>query len=230
MPNIIELEAIKSADVDTVSDRISRNDLSRPDVTIRDYIPGDDIRRINWKLTARTGKLSVREYTGEEKEGIALILDAAKKSDDPGIYLPLENRMLEAAIALTLFFKNKNIPVTVFSMRRDISEFPVDSAETFEAFYRAMAGLFFDQAADSATSYASLPGRAGVFDSRIVFIITAEVCAEALEISRQISGQGSDVVIYHVNDEPGKSGSPAEVGPHIKVVPVPVGSKLTEVL
>ena len=230
VPNIIELEAIKSADVDTVSDRISRNDLSRPDVTIRDYIPGDDIRRINWKLTARTGKLSVREYTGEEKEGIALILDAAKKSDDPGIYLPLENRMLEAAIALTLFFKNKNIPVTVFSMRRDISEFPVDSAETFEAFYRAMSGLFFDQAADSATSYASLPGRAGVFDSRIVFIITAEVCAEALEISRQISGQGSDVVIYHVNDEPGKSGSPVEVSPHIKVVPVPVGSKLTEVL
>ncbi len=230
VPNIIELDTIRSIDTDTVSDRESRSDLSRPDATVRDYIPGDDIRRINWKLTARTGKLAVREYTGEEKEGIALVIDAAKKSDDPVVYLPLENRILEAAISLALYFKNKNIPVSVFSMRRDIREFPVDSAQTFETFYRAMASLSFDSAAVSASRYAALSEHAGVFDSRIVFIITAEVNAEAVDTAKRVNDQGGDVVIYHVTGEQGDAGEPVEVSPHTRIVQVPAGAKLGEVL
>ena len=230
VPNIIELDTIRSVDTDTVSDRESRTELSRPDATIRDYIPGDDIRRINWKLTARTGKLAVREYTGEEKEGIALVIDAAKKSDDPVVYLPLENRILEAAISLALYFKNKNIPVSVYSMRREVSVFPVDSAETFETFYRAMASLSFDTAAKSALQYAALSEHAGVFGSRIVFIITADISPEALETAERINDQESDVVIYHVTGEQDGPEEPVETGPHTRIVQVPVGSGLKEVL
>jgi len=40
---------------------------------LREYLPGDDIRSIDWRVTARTGKPVVRIY-GEEKERPALIL------------------------------------------------------------------------------------------------------------------------------------------------------------
>jgi uncharacterized protein (DUF58 family) len=40
---------------------------------LRDYLPGDDIRSIDWRVTARTGKPVVRIY-GEEKERPALLL------------------------------------------------------------------------------------------------------------------------------------------------------------
>lgn len=40
---------------------------------VREYLPGDDIRSIDWRVTARTGKAAVRIYD-EEKERPALIV------------------------------------------------------------------------------------------------------------------------------------------------------------
>ena len=40
---------------------------------VREYLPGDDIRSIDWRVTARTGKPAVRVYD-EEKERPALIV------------------------------------------------------------------------------------------------------------------------------------------------------------
>lgn len=40
---------------------------------VREYLPGDDIRSIDWRVTARTGKAAVRVYD-EEKERPALIV------------------------------------------------------------------------------------------------------------------------------------------------------------
>lgn len=40
---------------------------------LRDYLPGDDIRSIDWKVTARTGEPHVRVYT-EERDRPALLL------------------------------------------------------------------------------------------------------------------------------------------------------------
>lgn len=40
---------------------------------VRDYLPGDDIRTIDWRVTARTGKPAVRVYS-EEKERPALVV------------------------------------------------------------------------------------------------------------------------------------------------------------
>ena len=40
---------------------------------LRDYLPGDDVRAIDWKVTARTGEPHVRVYT-EERDRPALIL------------------------------------------------------------------------------------------------------------------------------------------------------------
>jgi uncharacterized protein (DUF58 family) len=40
---------------------------------LRDYLPGDDIRSIDWRVTARTTKPTIRVY-GEEKERPAILL------------------------------------------------------------------------------------------------------------------------------------------------------------
>ena len=101
LPNIIRLEDLRSVNIDTLSDREALADLTTPDVEIRDYIPGDDIRRINYKQSARLDKLMIRKFTGEEKEGVGIILDPRRISEDENVYLPVENRMLEIVIAVS---------------------------------------------------------------------------------------------------------------------------------
>lgn len=53
-----------------------------PDYEIREYVPGDDLKNIHWKLTAKTGRPMVRERlaTGREKINVLLALtkDAAE--------------------------------------------------------------------------------------------------------------------------------------------------------
>jgi uncharacterized protein (DUF58 family) len=43
--------------------------------SLREYIPGDDIRHIDWKISAKFGKLFVKRYTGEMSFPPLIILD-----------------------------------------------------------------------------------------------------------------------------------------------------------
>lgn len=45
---------------------------------VREYMPGDDIRRIDWKATARTGQLKTKEYELEAHLRILFVLDATE--------------------------------------------------------------------------------------------------------------------------------------------------------
>jgi uncharacterized protein (DUF58 family) len=43
--------------------------------SLREYVPDDDYRRIDWKATARRGNLIVREYEAERNQSVVLVLD-----------------------------------------------------------------------------------------------------------------------------------------------------------
>lgn len=47
----------------------------------RTYNPGDDIRKIDWKVYGRTDRFYVKEYEGETNTGIQLILDCSRSMD-----------------------------------------------------------------------------------------------------------------------------------------------------
>ncbi|RDI95506.1 DUF58 domain-containing protein [Meiothermus sp. QL-1] len=42
---------------------------------VREYQPGDEVRRIDWNVTARTGKLHIRQYREEKEVTVWLIVD-----------------------------------------------------------------------------------------------------------------------------------------------------------
>lgn len=46
---------------------------------LREYIPGDSIRDIDWKASSRSGKMLVKRYTAEKKHNIMLVFDTGKK-------------------------------------------------------------------------------------------------------------------------------------------------------
>jgi uncharacterized protein (DUF58 family) len=46
--------------------------------SLRDWVPGDDLRHIDWKATARRGKVIARQYEAERRQQVLLVLDTGR--------------------------------------------------------------------------------------------------------------------------------------------------------
>lgn len=47
---------------------------------VRDYVPGDEVRRVNWKASARLDRLFSNEYEGERSGDVVIVLDARREA------------------------------------------------------------------------------------------------------------------------------------------------------
>jgi uncharacterized protein (DUF58 family) len=45
---------------------------------VRDYVPGDDVRAIDWKVTARAGRPYIKRFTEEREQTLMLLVDASR--------------------------------------------------------------------------------------------------------------------------------------------------------
>ncbi len=69
---------------------------------IKNYIPGDDVRTVNWKATAKRGALMVNQYQDEKSQPIYSIIDLGRV-----MKMPFEGlKLLDYAINSTLAFSN----------------------------------------------------------------------------------------------------------------------------
>jgi len=53
----------------------TRRGLGQDLYALREYEPNDDLRRVDWKATARSTKLTVREFSAEDDKRVNIILD-----------------------------------------------------------------------------------------------------------------------------------------------------------
>lgn len=72
--------------------------------SMRDYQPRDDLRHIDWKATARTRRLTVREFTSEDERRISIVLDTGIPTDaDEDVNERFEHGVVQAASLLKHF-------------------------------------------------------------------------------------------------------------------------------
>jgi len=72
--------------------------------SLRDYQPQDDLRHIDWKATARSRNLTVREFTAEDERRITVVLDTRDLSDFEESFVPrFESGVVQAASLLKHF-------------------------------------------------------------------------------------------------------------------------------
>lgn len=69
---------------------------------IRDYVRGDDVRKINWKATARRQSLMVNQYQDEKSQHVYCVIDMGRS-----MKMPFEGlSLLDYAINSSLVFSN----------------------------------------------------------------------------------------------------------------------------
>lgn len=76
--------------------------------SLREYVQGDDYRRLDWKATARKNKLVVREYEAERNQSVILMLDYGRLMlAEVGNRLKLDH-VLDATLLLANAVVNAN--------------------------------------------------------------------------------------------------------------------------
>ncbi len=89
---------------------------------VRPYYPGDEVRRIDWNVTARTGNPFVRRYQEERESTVMLVVDASASGDfgTTGRF----KRELAAELAAVLSFaatrNNDRVGLLIFTDRVEL--------------------------------------------------------------------------------------------------------------
>jgi uncharacterized protein (DUF58 family) len=60
----------------------NRRGLGQDLLALRDYQPNDDLRRVDWKATARVRRLIVREFAAEDERRVTVVFDTRLRQSE----------------------------------------------------------------------------------------------------------------------------------------------------
>jgi uncharacterized protein (DUF58 family) len=84
-------------------------------LALRDYQPQDDLRHIDWKATARTRRLTVREFTSEDERRVTIALDTTTRLQDrPNDFGARFEEAVVIAASLVAHFIAEGVEVRLF--------------------------------------------------------------------------------------------------------------------
>ncbi len=201
---IPRIDIIEGTDLDETV-RASGNvqkSMQVPDIPVRDYVPGDDIRIINWKATARSGKPVVRTYSGENSQSVCIIMDPVRYSSDPAGYLPLENKILETTIALSYYFSSKGISTKVCSFKDKIVKYDFSDISRFQSSYRSLSSFAFRPACDSDRFFTDCSADPEILSASSHVFVLHEWSAGAGHLSDILSRYSTVSSVLIVTDDP----------------------------
>lgn len=96
-----ELIAISNRLMDAGIKKIRRVGRTMEFDQVKDYVPGDDIRTINWKATARKASLMVNQYEDERSQNVYSIIDKGRVMKMPFEGLTLLDYAVNASLVIS---------------------------------------------------------------------------------------------------------------------------------
>jgi uncharacterized protein (DUF58 family) len=193
----------------------------------RPYMPGDDIRRIDWRLFARSDRFYVKEFEADSNANFVVLLDRSRSMQfsshgvsklDYGRYL---------AACLVHFAHKQRDRVGLVTFDSDIVDFVPPSAKHREAVLHALDRLEGGGPGELARPLAKT---AEASRRRGIFVLISDLYEDpdaALRAVRHLAQRGSDVIVFHVldpaelhfPDEASASYEDLETGERMPVVP-----------
>lgn len=131
-------------DYETGMDEVEESKLRGSDFSdvsqVREYIPGDAIKNIHWKLSAKRNDLMVKErlHMSSRKLLVVLSLEKGKASQT--------DDTVEQLFSFGMFFIRNQVPVSLFWWSGKYGEIRQETAQSGDEWLRLMIHLFYQQA------------------------------------------------------------------------------------
>ena len=90
---------------------------------IRDYVPGDDIRTVNWKATARRNQMMVNSFTEEKSQQVYCVIDKGRVMKMPFDGLSLLDHSINASVVLSNVALLKQDKAGIITFSEQIGDF-----------------------------------------------------------------------------------------------------------
>ncbi len=166
----------------------------------RAYMPGDDIRRIDWRLFGRTDRFYVKEFEADTNANFSVILDISRSMAyaSEGISKLDYGRYLAAC--LSYFSRQQRDRVGMVSFDDDIVDFVPPSAKHLDIVLHTIDRVEPGGAGELGAPMLKI---AESLDRRSILVLISDLYEEpeaVLKAMNDLRSNGSDLMVFHVLD------------------------------
>jgi len=204
----------------------------------RGYVPGDDIRRVDWRLYARTDRYYIKEYEADSNSNFAVLLDVSKSMGfgTRGITKLDYGRMLAGCLTYLVHRQRDRVGFVAFD--DDIVEHVPPSAKHMDTVLHVLDRL---QPSKPGNLRAPLHKMAEHFGRRGVLVLISDLYEDpdqVLEAVGPLRFRGNEIVVFHLLDPAELDFSftdpsafeDLESGEQIPIVPEALGDQYRELV
>ncbi|HIN80336.1 MAG TPA: DUF58 domain-containing protein [Planctomycetes bacterium] len=165
----------------------------------REYVAGDDIRHIDWKVFGRSDRYYIKQYEEETNLRVQLLLDTSESMNyGSGAMSKLEYaRTLSAALAYLVLWQQDAIGAFAFD-ERIRAEVPISSNRSH---LQKLVGVLASEAGRDSTDLASVLGLiAERIKRKSLIILVSDLFDDVDKVTlglRRLRHAGHDVVLFH---------------------------------
>ncbi len=157
----------------------------------RPYRPGDPLKRVHWKLSARQGQLMVKTYEPAAVSDALLYLDTASAALEPVDAWYADDVLTAAAVSLAARILQEGVPVRIIYLKDRRIERRLTSLEELPALRRELAALELS----GGQSLRSLLSRenATLAGARCAYVLTRELTGSSVDLIATLTRAGNDL-------------------------------------
>lgn len=195
--------------------RSPRFGFSQEFAEYRAYVPGDDLRFVDWNVFARTDKTYVKRFFGDTNTRLMVLLDASASMGieaSPGAVRKIDYaRYLAAALIYLAARQHDAVGLAVFA--DEVREYrqPSGRARTAQSLYHVLDAV---TAAGTTDWWRVLDRVAAQLTKRSLVVMISDFFCDPEALSVHLKGlavRGHDVLLIHVLD-PAERRLPADGG------------------
>lgn len=167
---------------------------------VRQYLPGDDVRTIDWNVTARTGVPHVKRFTEERELTVMLLVDASA-STQFGTVRQLKSEMaaeLAAVFAFSAITNNDKVGLVMFSDHVELALRPKKGTRHVLRVIREV--LSFRPAGRGTDIAAALEHLGHVTRRRCVTFLISDFLDPRAQAALKIANRRHDVIAVVLDD------------------------------